>query len=104
MADSFFLEGSAPALPKIFKHIGEMCPPILSACFSRLRFRRHRLRVGGQVMGKKRRGLFPTAVIPLNDRRMTKSHITLYALRITHYASRNLHHDLSALLSKETGA
>jgi len=54
-------------------------------------------------MGKKRRGLPLTAVILLNDRPMTKLRITLYALRITHYASRNPHHNLTASLSKETG-
>jgi hypothetical protein len=35
-----------PALPKIFSAHQEMRPPIFSACFSRLRFRRHRLKTG----------------------------------------------------------
>jgi siroheme synthase-like protein len=59
-----FLEGSAPALPKIFGTSGDV-PSSFSACFSRLRFRRHRLQsVGksGEVKAKMAENILPIAL------------------------------------------
>jgi len=41
-----------PALPKIFSAHQEMRPPIFSACFSRLRFGRHRLQSVDKMGGR----------------------------------------------------
>jgi len=50
MANSFFWMTVLLHCQKISAH-REMCPPVLSACFSRLCLCRHRLRVGVQKVG-----------------------------------------------------